>query len=69
MWKFPGLYIHLIKDKNANAELITSSCSSVKESFWMFHVSAWVRRNSATALVTVDFTGVGSPAKRASKVT
>lgn len=48
---------------------ITSSCSSVKESFWMFHVSAWVRRNSATALVTVDFIGVGSPAKRASNVT
>lgn len=47
----------------------TSSCSSVNESFWRFHVSAWVLRNSATAFVTVDFTGDGSPTKRASNVT
>lgn len=49
--------------------ITTSSCSSVNESFWRFHVSAWVLRNSATAFVTVDFTGDGSPTKRASNVT
>lgn len=47
----------------------TSNCSSVNCSFWKFQVSAWVRRNSATALVTVDLTGDGSPTKRANKVT
>ena len=47
----------------------TSNCSSVNCSLWKFQVSAWVRRNSATALVTVDLTGDGSPTKRANKVT
>lgn len=50
-------------------QITTSSCSSVNNSFWTFHVSAWVRLNSATALVTVDLTGDGSPLKRASSVT
>lgn len=47
----------------------TSSCSSVNESLWTFHVSACVRRNSAIAFVTVDFRGDGSDTNWASKVT
>lgn len=57
------------REGSIHMNLSTSSCSSVNESFWTLHVSAWVRRNSATAFVTVDFTGDGSPTNRASKVT
>jgi len=48
---------------------LASSSSSVNASFWMLHVSAWVRLNSATAFVTVDLMGEGSLMKRASSVT
>lgn len=48
---------------------LASNSSSVKASFWMLHVSACVRLNSATAFVTVDFMGEGSRIKRASRVT
>jgi hypothetical protein len=48
---------------------LASSWSSVKASFWMLHVSACVRLNSATAFVTVDLMGAGSPMKQARSVT
>jgi len=55
--------------KNSYTNRDTSNCSSVNCSFWKFQVSAWVLRNSATALVTVDLTGDGSATKRANSVT
>jgi hypothetical protein len=60
---------HWLMQRQTEDFELASSSSSVKASFWMLHVSACVLLNSATALVTVDFTGDGSRMKRASRVT
>lgn len=65
---FNLLFNHEKYDNDDDESAKTSSCSSVKESFWMAQVSACVLRNSAIVFITVDFIGDGSPMNCANKV-